>query len=235
VLLKGKKPEKFMQNSHLPGKMGEKPKGDVPMALPPEQENKTRRRAEILDADYVPREDVPNTPRTIGEDRSRRGGSPATAVTLCIALLALALAVSRGDGSRQDKKEEELPAVSREARWEMTVSGLGEEADTRSEKLLGAAVETLSGPVAAYYSLKDCPQVPGVQVCALEPDGSAAAAGILPGDVIIGLDDVEFLTEEELSRELSLRAGREITLRVYRMGETLELTARLPQEDGAEG
>ena len=59
------------------------------MALPPEQENKTRRRAEILDADYVPREDVPNTPRTIGEDRSRRGGSPATAVTLCIALLAL--------------------------------------------------------------------------------------------------------------------------------------------------
>ena len=44
-----------------------------------------------------------------------------------------------------------------------------------------------------------------------------------------------FLTEEELSRELSLRAGGEITLKVYRMGETLELTARLPQEDRSEG
>ena len=43
------------------------------------------------------------------------------------------------------------------------------------------------------------------------------------------------LTEEELSRELSLRAGGEITLKVYRMGETLELTARLPQEDRSEG
>ena len=184
----------------------------------------------------MPREDAPHTPRAVGHDRSRRSGSPAAAVTVFIAFLALALAVSRGDGSRQESGGDAFPAVSREARWELSVSGPAEEAETRGEELLGAAVETLSGPVAADYSLKDCPQVPGAQICALEPDGAAAEAGVIPGDVIVGLDGVEILTEEELSRELDLRAGREISLTVCRLGETLELKAQLPpaEEDAGQ-
>lgn len=200
------------------------------MTQPTEQDNRTRRRTEILDADYVPREEAPNTPRAIGADRSRRNSSPATAITVCIALLALALAVSRGDGSPRAGGED-MPAETREACWELSAAGPVEDADSRGEVLLGAAVETLSGPVAAYYSLKDCPQVPGAQVCALEPDGAAEAAGLAPGDVITAADGEKILTEEELSRALCRCAGGEISLTVYRMGETLDLTARLPEEE----
>lgn len=199
------------------------------MARTTEQENSIRRRAEILDADYVPREEAPNTPGAPAR-RSGRGVSPAAAVTVFLALLALALAVSQGDGRDGGRRPKETPVPVREARWTGVISA--GETDTPAEEALGAAVETLSGPVAAYYTRKDCPQVPGAQICAVAPDSPAAAAGLAPGDVITAVDGREVLTAEALSRELCALEGGEAVCTVFRMGETLELTVQLPESPG---
>ena len=203
------------------------------MAPDTEQQNKTRRRAEIMDADYVPREAAPNTPRVSTAERKSRSGSPAAAAAVFIAFLALAMAVSRDDSARRAAQGETPVLTGSEARWQLPAA---EAEDVfGDEKLLGAAVETMTGPVAAYYSMKDCPQVPGVQVCSLEPGGAAAAAGLVPGDVITAADGKEIRTAEELSETLRACKRGEATLAVYRLGETLEVTVRLDTEENTSG
>lgn len=192
------------------------------MAAAPQQENTPRRRSEILDADYVLTGEAPNTPRVTGERRSR-GVSPVAAVIACIVLLALALAVSRGDGALRTDEPEPEPVLRADGRWSAAV--IDDDAGTPAEEALGAALETLSAPVAAYYSLKDCPRVPGAQVCAVEPDGAAAAAGLLPGDVITAVNGAAVLTAEELSDAFCPWHGEAVVFTVYRGGETMELTA----------
>lgn len=197
------------------------------MAGPSEQENTVRRRAEILDADYVPQGEAPNTPRVAGERRGGRGVSSVTVITACIALLALALAVSRGDDAGRSADPGPGPELRQEARWSAVIDGKD---GIPAEDALGAALETLSAPVAAYYSMKDCPRVPGAQVCAVEPGGPAAAAGLEPGDVITAVNGREILTAEDLSDAFCPWDGKEVVFSVYRRGETVELTARLPGE-----
>lgn len=199
------------------------------MANLPEQEKTAHRRPEILDADFVPREEVPHTPRA---KDTRRGGrvSPVTTVAACIVLLAMALAVSRGDGAGRSGEGDFDPKFTQEARWSAAVIDDG--AGTPAEETLGAALETLSAPVAAYYSMRDCPQVPGAQVCAVEPDGIAAEAGFAPGDVITAVNGKAILTTEELSDALCSWDGEEVLFTVYRSGKTVEITAFRPSGPG---
>ena len=192
------------------------------MAAAPQQEKTPRRRSEILDADYVLTGEAPNTPRVTGDRRSR-GVSPVAAVTACIVLLALALAVSRGDGALRTGEPESGPGLRTEARWRAAV--IDDDAGTPAEEALGAALETLSAPVAAYYSMKDCPRVPGAQICAVEPEGAAAAAGLVPGDVITAVNGNAVLSAEELSDAFCPWAGEAVVFTVFRDGEILELTA----------
>ena len=192
------------------------------MALPPEQENTAHRRAEILDADYVPQAQTPNTPWAQEGLRRRRGVSSVTVVTACIALLALALAVSRGDSFRRTADPSPDPMLYREARWSAAV--LDSDAGTPAEEALGAALETLSAPVAAYYSMKDCPRVPGAQICTVEPDGAADAAGLIPGDVITAVNGKAILTAEELSDAICPWNGELLVFTVNRQGETMDVS-----------
>lgn len=197
------------------------------MALTQEKENTDHRRSEILDADYVPREQAPNTPWAAEERRSARGPSSVTVITAGIVLLALALAVSRGDGAWRTAEPSPDPMPYQEARWSAAV--LDDGAGTPAEEALGAALETLSAPVAAYYSMKDCPRVPGAQICAVEPEGPAAEAGLAPGDVITAVNGKEILTTEDLSDALCPWTGEPVVFTVYRAGETLEITAGAPE------
>ena len=93
---------------------------------------------------------------------------------------------------------------------------------------LGLEAETVTGPVAAYYTSKDCPTVPGAQVCAVDDKGAAALAGVAPGDVITAFDGEEILSAEAL-RDAAEKCepGREVSLTVYRAGAYITLTAVL--------
>ncbi len=195
----------------------------------PEQENTARRRAQILDADYVRHDEAPVVPGSRASGAGGSRGIPAvTAVTLCLALLALGLAVSRGDG--RGRTEDEAPWG---AAWEERVITAAARTETfpaprEGTASLGVAGETVSAPVAAYYSMKDAPMVPGVQIFALDRDGPAARAGLLQGDVITAVDGGEIRTQEELADCICEHLpGESVLLTVYRQGETLELQAVL--------
>ena len=192
----------------------------------PSKEN-TPRRPQILDADYVPQDQAPNLPRAEEGSRGRDGASVVFMIMVCLALLAIGVAVTRGDGD----------AAAESAPTEMTVAAGGFRAVPRSEQFsspredgpgLGLAARTLTPPVAAYYSMKDCPLTPGVQVYALETGGPADAAGLLPGDVIVAVDGNPVRTAEELDKALgSAEAGQTVALTVFRDGEAVELCPEL--------
>src|ERR1700752_324015 len=59
----------------------------------------------------------------------------------------------------------------------------------------------------------------GALLAQIEPDGPAAQAGLLPGDVVIKLDGVEINGVDDLIRALDRdRIGRELSMDVLRMG-----------------
>ena len=65
------------------------------------------------------------------------------------------------------------------------------------------------------------PKMPvGAYVSEVSEDGAAAAAGIMVGDIIVGVDDEEILTMEALAEKInSYRIGTEITINVKRYAE----------------
>ena len=65
------------------------------------------------------------------------------------------------------------------------------------------------------------PNMPvGAYVSEVSEDGAAAAAGIMVGDIIVGVDDEEILTMEALAEKInSYRIGTEITINVKRYAE----------------
>lgn len=68
----------------------------------------------------------------------------------------------------------------------------------------------------------------GVIVRKVTPEGPSSQAGLMPGDVITGLDDFEVAGIADLKAVLSpLPAGRAVRLRVIRDHQTLELKAVL--------
>ena len=57
----------------------------------------------------------------------------------------------------------------------------------------------------------------GVYVKEIVPDGAAEAAGILPGDIILSVNDINVYENSQLiNRVTSYRAGTEVTLRISR-------------------
>ena len=64
----------------------------------------------------------------------------------------------------------------------------------------------------------------GALLMQIEPDGPAAKAGLLPGDVVIKLDGVEINGVDDLIRVLDRdRIGRRLTMDVLRLGRLREI------------
>jgi S1-C subfamily serine protease len=59
----------------------------------------------------------------------------------------------------------------------------------------------------------------------VEPDGGAAAAGVRPGDLIVGLGDREITCISDLTPAMKpFKVGDSTTVTVFRGRQTLELT-----------
>jgi S1-C subfamily serine protease len=64
----------------------------------------------------------------------------------------------------------------------------------------------------------------GALLAQIEPDGPAAQAGLLPGDVVIRLDGVEINGVDDLIRALDRdRIDRRLAMDVLRMGRLREI------------
>ena len=64
----------------------------------------------------------------------------------------------------------------------------------------------------------------GALLMQIEPDGPAAKAGLLPGDVVIKLDGVEINGVDDLIRVLDRdRIGRRLAMDVLRLGRLREI------------
>jgi S1-C subfamily serine protease len=64
----------------------------------------------------------------------------------------------------------------------------------------------------------------GALLAQLEPDGPAARAGLLPGDVVIKLDGVDVNGVDDLIRTLDRdRIDRKLAINVLRMGRLREI------------
>jgi predicted metalloprotease with PDZ domain len=101
-------------------------------------------------------------------------------------------------------------------------------------------------PVAGLRAVRDpqprlgiftAPDSAGIRVTQLEPGGAAIEAGVREGDYLLAVGDV-LVTDPEVGarfRERFARAseGSPITLRVRRLGQTLNLPARLRFSPGA--
>lgn len=68
----------------------------------------------------------------------------------------------------------------------------------------------------------------GVEIDSIEPDSAAARAGLEVGDRVLSIDDAPVTAIEELAGlVLAQQAGDEVTLKVVRNGEDLEIDATL--------
>ncbi len=91
---------------------------------------------------------------------------------------------------------------------------------------LGITVTDLDSDVAAVYGLPV-----GAYVVSVEEGGGAEAAGIQPGDIIIGLGDTTIESYTDLSRALrDYKPGDTALVTVYRGGQQLELTVTLGEK-----
>lgn len=89
---------------------------------------------------------------------------------------------------------------------------------------LGVDTETVSPFIRAYYRLPR-----GVYVPQVPEESNAAAAGILPGDILLSLDGQRITDTESLSALLRrYQAGDTVTLTIYR--DNLELSTNLTLE-----
>ena len=197
------------------------------MAPKDRQENTDRRRTEILDAEYIPVEEVPVVPRVHSAPPPGKI-SPLGVITVLIALLAVAVAATRDADPFPVRQKE--PVVLTEARAPAVRPrpAATEAPVLPGEAVLGVAAETVRPPVAAYYTMKECPLVPGAQVYALDEDGPGAAAGLQAGDVITAVDGQSVASASDLCQtEAGCRPGDTMELTVFRKGEYLTLEAVL--------
>jgi serine protease Do len=73
----------------------------------------------------------------------------------------------------------------------------------------------------------------GALVLAVPPEGPAAAAGVRPGDVIVGLGDNTVETVEDLLGALrETEPGQQVTLTVVRDGEELDVPVTIGSQSG---
>lgn len=187
-----------------------------------DRQDKAPRRAQVEDADYVPTGDGPNVPRV----RQTAGDGRAFSLGLALFMLVILLmicAVTRAGGRAGEA------AVNRASPAGFTAAAAERHVPAESDAVLGAETRTVTEPVAAYYTRKDSPAVPGAQVCFLDEKGAAALAGVETGDVITALGGEEIRSAEALRGALEdFAPGDEVEITVFRAGEYLTLTAEIP-------
>jgi serine protease Do len=92
---------------------------------------------------------------------------------------------------------------------------------------LGVTVQPINQELADSFGLKG-PQ--GALVNAVEPDSPAAKAGVIPGDVVLAVNDRTIEQPADLVRAIGdTRPGEAVTLKVWRKGAARELSARLSE------
>src|SRR5690242_5028925 len=99
---------------------------------------------------------------------------------------------------------------------------------------LGVTIQGVNQELADSFGLKK-PQ--GALVASVEPKSPAARAGLKNGDIIIGVNGKDIESSIELPRVIGdSRPGTQVKLKIWRQGETKELSASLsemPAEKGA--
>lgn len=84
---------------------------------------------------------------------------------------------------------------------------------------IGLGGQSVTSAAQAYYRLPA-----GVYVETVDPDGAAARAGVLPGDIITAIDGVSVSSLEELNLiKNRCKAGDVVTLGVFRNGQALQI------------
>ena len=194
-------------------------------------------RAEIMDADYIPRDQAPRVPVSSPPKGSGGGISAVSVVMLCAVLMALAAVVSSGSFPYSNR-ETPSPAPAQTAEAYLSPAAPRAEEGLPAPKgeipRLGIAVQDVTAVTAEYYNrLRADSMVPGVQIYALSADGTAALAGLRQGDIITALDDRQILSAEDLlSAESGCPAGGTVELTVYRDGQYGHLSALLGPDAG---
>ncbi len=91
---------------------------------------------------------------------------------------------------------------------------------------LGVGVTTVTPPIAAQLGLE---RAKGVALGSVAPGSPAALAGLRPGDVLTGLNEVAIDDVEDLQRALTdrFRPGDTVTARIIRGGRELSVPIRL--------
>lgn len=89
---------------------------------------------------------------------------------------------------------------------------------------LGVYITTVTSEMETYYGWPK-----GVYVNSVIPGGSAEAAGILPGDIILAVNDIRVMENSQLTgRVTSYRSGTEIRLRISRISDGERTEIELP-------
>lgn len=100
---------------------------------------------------------------------------------------------------------------------------------------LGMTGDSLMQLSDTDFALLGLQQKAGVIVRQVTSESAAAKAGVLPNDIIVGLDDFEITAASDLKATLSiLPAGRAIKLRAIRNHQPLELKAVLAARPNSE-
>jgi S1-C subfamily serine protease len=72
----------------------------------------------------------------------------------------------------------------------------------------------------------------GLMLVSIEPDSPAERGGLVLGDILIALDDYPVQMVDELMMLLNQdRAGREVTLKIVRGGQVLDVTLTVGERD----
>ena len=108
-------------------------------------------------------------------------------------------------------------------------AGLIEHGYIAGRPLIGISAQTVSSGHAEYYGW-----VVGTYVRAVNPDSAAQMAGLIVGDIIIGLGDAEVDSMDSLRQAMRrYRAGDTTTLTVWRAGEEIILTITFDEDFSA--
>lgn len=96
---------------------------------------------------------------------------------------------------------------------------------------LGVGIQSLSDELAASFGLK---ATEGALVTEVEAKGPAGRAGVVPGDIILRLNDDKVDTANALPRLVErVRPGQEITLTLWRNGKEQALTLKTEERPGS--
>ena len=96
---------------------------------------------------------------------------------------------------------------------------------------IGVRIQPLNDDIANSLGLE---KPEGALVASVEPDGPAGAAGIKPGDVILGVNDNPVANPRELSRRIAgINPGSAAKLKVYRSGKEQTISLNLGELQAA--